>query len=642
MRKPKTAPFLLLLVFGLTTAAAQETAEPQNPAALEEAEAASGLTTSEDLEAFVDGVMAAHMATRDIPAATVSVVRDGELFFAKGYGWADREKRIPVDPEKTLFRPGSVSKLFTWTAVMQLVERGKLDLDADVNDYLETFQIPDTFPEPVTLAHLLTHRPGFEDGALGYLFIKSADEIVPLAESLAAHVPERVRPPGTYPSYSNYGAALAGLVVANVSGMPFAEYVEKNIFEPLGMDRSTFREPLPERLAPDMAVGYKREGGRYVAGDFELISNFAPAGSMSSTATDMARFMIAHLAHGRYGDARILEEETAGRMHSRIYTLDPRLPGVAHGFYEMSIGDLRIIGHAGDTLFFHSQLALIPEHGVGLFVSYVTNGGEARNQLLEAFVERYFPEPKPPLAPPGDFQERGERFAGSYRFIRHNYSRLEKALALQSSIDVAVTEEKTLVMTGFSEEPLHWVEVEPLFFRQVDGFGTLAFEEDENGEITHLFLGLIPVIPANRLAWYETQGFNFAILGFGALACLTTLIGAFRNRRKDRAAPSGARWAQRLAAVVGGLTLVFFVTVGAVLSSMGIEIYYGVPPVLGAALVLPIVTSVLTVGVLICLVLAWKRGFWTVGRRVHYTIFSFLAVGLVWFYAYWNVLGFRY
>ncbi len=126
----------------------------------------------EDLEAFLDGVLAAEMRSHSIASATVSVVKDGELFFAKGYGYADRESRRPVDPERTLFRPGSISKLFTWTAVMQLVEQGKIDLDADVNEYLTDFRIPDTFPEPITMEHLMTHTPGFEDGGLGYLLIK--------------------------------------------------------------------------------------------------------------------------------------------------------------------------------------------------------------------------------------------------------------------------------------------------------------------------------------------------------------------------------------------------------------------------------------------------------------------------------------
>ncbi|MGH9816578.1 MAG: serine hydrolase domain-containing protein, partial [Candidatus Acidiferrales bacterium] len=390
--------------------AAQKPAPPSaTPAAQKGAPASiqpsGGPANAAELEAFLDGIMSAHMQAQEIPTAVVAVVKDGKLFFSKGYGYADREKRTPVDPERTLFRPGSVSKLFTWTAAMQLHERGQLDLDADVNTYLKDFRIPATFPEPITMKHLLTHTPGFEDGALGYLFVRNAEKIVPLSQSLAAHIPQRVRPPGTYSSYSNYGTALAGLIVANISGMSFEDYIDKNILAPLGMTHSTFREPLPEALAADMATGYKHQSGIYKKQDFEFIANFGPAGGLSASANDMARFMLAHLQLGRLGDARILEEATARQMHSQLYTLDPRLSGMAYGFYETRVNGVRMIGHGGDTLWFHTNLALLPEHNLGIYVSYVTHGSRARSELLKAFMDRYFPQQAAALpAPPDDFK----------------------------------------------------------------------------------------------------------------------------------------------------------------------------------------------------------------------------------------------
>ena len=348
------------LATGLEAVHGQEVPAVDAPARAE----AYGLTDAADLEAFLDGLMAAHMPSQKIPAATVSVVKDGQLFFAKGYGFADREKKTLVVADRTLFRPGSISKLFTWTAVMQLVERGQIDLDTDVNTYLKSFQIPATYPEPITMTHLLTHTAGFEDGALGYLILKDEKGVRPLAEALEAHIPDRVRPPGTWSSYSNFGTALAGLIVEEISGLPFAEYIGKNILEPLSMNHSTFHEPLPEALAPDMAVGYRWKNGLYEPGFFEYVSNFAPAGALSSTATDMANFMIAHLQLGRFGDGRILEEATARQMHSRLFTADPRLPGMAHGFYESNIHGQHVIGHGGDTSFFHSDLALFTEQNV--------------------------------------------------------------------------------------------------------------------------------------------------------------------------------------------------------------------------------------------------------------------------------------
>ncbi len=603
----------------------------------------AGPTDPQELEAFIDGMMAAHMPSREIPAATISIVKDGELFFAKGYGYADREKKIPVEAARTLFRPGSTSKLFTWTAVMQLAERGQLDLDADINDYLKSFKIPATFPEPITMKHLLSHTPGFEDGALGYLFVKDESGLMPLRESLAAHIPERVRPPGTWSSYSNFGTALAGLIVENISGVPFAEYIEKNIFEPLGMEHSTFIEPLPENLAPDMAVSYKYKNGLYEPGTFEFISNFGPAGALSATATDMANFMIAHLQLGRFGEQRILEEETARQMHSQLYTPDPRLPGMAYGFYESDIYGQHVIGHGGDTIYFHTDLALFTEHNLGLFVSYATHGGQARLELVEAFVKRYLPYEEPELPePPEDSAKRWSRYAGNYRFTRHNWSDLEKIASLPSVVKVAPTKDGTLMTAGIFKNPWHWVEIEPNFFRQVDGDMTLAFTEDDSGKITHMSFSMLPFMPTYRIPFYAGPTFNYVILAVALLLCVTTLISAFRHRKASKEDPSRAKWAVRLAVLVSALTIVFWIAVVIIVSAAGEDIFFGFPPTLTAALMLPILTSILTLGVAVYAVLIWKGGFWTRSRRLHYTLFAIFAIGLVWFYWYWNVLGVQY
>jgi CubicO group peptidase (beta-lactamase class C family) len=636
-----TAVALVFLVTTWLLVASAEEASPAQDEAM--ALEPSGLNDPAELEAFIDGMMAAHMPSRNIPAATIAVVKDGELFFAKGYGYADREEKIPVDPYTTLFRPGSTSKLFTWTAVMQLYERGQLDLDADVNTYLTTFQIPDTFPEPITMKHLMTHTAGFEDGGLGYLIIKDQDKLVSMREALEAHMPERVNPPGAWSSYSNWGTALAGLIVEEISGLPFPEYIEKNIFEPLQMEHSTFREPLPADLAPDMAVGYKRENGLFEPGYFEFISDFGPAGALSSTAVDMSHFMIAHLQLGLYGDQRILEEETARQMHSLLFTADPRVPGMAYGFYQEDIHGQPVIAHAGDTVFFHSDLALLTDQDVGLFVSYVTNGGHARMELMDAFVARYFPSEEPPLPePPEDFVERGQKYAGEFRFIRHNWSDIEKLLSMPSAIKVAVMPDGTLLTGGIFEEPWRWVEIEPNLFRQIDGGMTLAFIEDDDGAVNHFVFSAFPFMPAYRLAWYQAPTFNYLLLGVALVLCVTTLVSFFRRWKARKDDPSGARWAARLAALVSALTLVFVIAVTVIVSSAGDDLFSGFPPSLTAALMLPIAASVLTVGVVVFAFLSWKRRYWTGFRRVHYTLFAAFAVGLVWFYWYWNVLGVQY
>jgi len=316
----------LLALFDSGPASAQEGVVPAQQ---------EGPTDPAELEAFLDTLMAEQMEEHHIPGAAVAVVKDGELFFAKGYGLADIEAGIPVDPEKTLFRIGSGSKLFTATAVMQLVEQGILDLDEDVNTYLD-FEIPDSYPEPITLRHLLSHTAGIDVSDLN-IGAPSADELLPTGEWLRANLRERIRPPGQVPAYSNYGLTLAGYIVELVSGISYEQYIEENILEPLGMEHTTARQPLPVNLAPDYYTGYLYADGEYQSvhelglsdTEFENVT-VVPAGAVSASATDMARFMIAHLQDGRYSDediaeARILDEATAQQMHSTLSTYDPRL-----------------------------------------------------------------------------------------------------------------------------------------------------------------------------------------------------------------------------------------------------------------------------------------------------------------------------
>jgi CubicO group peptidase (beta-lactamase class C family) len=301
---------------------------------------ARGPTDRAEIETFLDDLLGKELETYHIAGAAVSVVKDGKLFFAKGYGYADVAKGIPVDPEKTLFRIGSLTKLFTWTAVMQLAEQGKLDLDTDINTYLD-FRIPDTYPQPITLKHLMTHTAGFEDQHVAMVTLKEED-IMPQGKWLVSHIPARVRPPGQVAAYSNYGAALAGYIVARVTGESYSQYVQDHILNPLGMKSSTALWPTPPNLRTRESVGYTYTDGAFqvfprLLGPVDLF----PIGAMDATVTDIARFMIAHLQNGRYSDpaiseARILEEATARQMHSTLYTPDPRILGTTYGFFEFS------------------------------------------------------------------------------------------------------------------------------------------------------------------------------------------------------------------------------------------------------------------------------------------------------------------
>ena len=402
--------------------------------------------TAEDLRTFFDGMMPYAIHREDIAGATLAVVKDGQIVFAQGYGYADLKTRKPVVADQTLFRPGSVSKLFTWTSVMQLVEQGKLDLDKDVNTYLD-FKVPEAFGKPITLRNIMTHTSGFEE-SVSELFLQKANQQYPIGQYLQKHMPKRIFPPGKVVAYSNYATTLAGYIVQRVSGEEFTAYVANHIFKPLKMDNSTFVQLPPKALLDNMAKGYKQASDPKPQA-YEIVEA-APAGSLASTATDMARFMMAHLNGGEYDGARILKPETVKEMQSRNYTLAPGLNGFNLGFYDENRNGHRIIGHAGDTEVFHSDLHLITDANTGIFMSFNSAGkeggvGEARVAIFRAFLDRYFPFTPKDEKTVADPAKDNARVAGFYVASRRKDSALRLLFQLGQT-EVAPQEDKTITV----------------------------------------------------------------------------------------------------------------------------------------------------------------------------------------------------
>jgi CubicO group peptidase (beta-lactamase class C family) len=455
----------------LCLAAALLAAAPVPAAPLADAAVSAPAThelTAVDAEAWLDGLMPSAMHTAQVPGAVVAIVRNGQVLLEKGYGYADLAKQVKVDPKATLFRPGSTSKLFTWTAVMQLVEKGKIDLDADVNQYLD-FKIPPFEGKPVTMRNLMTHTAGFEEIIKDLIAFNETEP--PLGDVLKSNVPPRAYAPGTTAAYSNYGAALAGYIVERVSGMPFETYVEQNLFGPLGMSSSSFRQPLPPALLARMATGYENSSKPGLG--YELV-NLPPAGSLASTADDMAHFMIAHLHKGAYQDARILQEKTALQMHDSITRLFPDLNGIALGFYEQNINGRRVIAHGGDLNYFHSDLALFLDEDTGLFISVNALGKDGlgemiRESVFRAFADRYFPRQET-VHPLDAATARADAalIAGHYVTTRRADSTFLSVIGLLMPTDVTANPDGSIT-TKTLLEPLTYVEVKPYLWQQVDG-----------------------------------------------------------------------------------------------------------------------------------------------------------------------------
>ncbi len=608
-----------------------------------------------EMEAFLDSLFNQDLARHHIAGAVIAVVKDGRLFFAKGYGYADLKNRILVDPDKTLFRIGSITKLFTWTAVMQLVEQGKLDLNADINSYLD-FHILDTYAQPITLKHLMTHTAGFEDRHADMVTLDEAN-VIPERTWLVSHVPQRVSAPGEYPAYSNYGAALAGYIVARASGLPYSQYVQERILAPLGMQHSTAcRATSPESSAQE-SVGYMYEDGAFhVFPDLVGQPALQPIGALRATATDMARFMIAHLQDGRTSDGslpetRILRAATAQRMHGTLYTADPRLLGSTYGFFEFSDNRQRVIGHGGEAEPMQSTLLLLPERNLGIFVSYNSMGGGALTRqhlgFQRAFFDHYYSVPAvAPIQPPADFSDRAERFVGAYRSTQNSHTTLEKYAAMVPAVEVKNPGDGTLIL----ETPWgdwRFVEEQPLYFRQVDASFHILFRQDQQGRIASLFTDYTPMMAFERMRWYELPGFNMALLLIVTLMFLSTLlvagVRAIRKRRTrdPRPTPGGAGAASWLIVGVSLIDLLFMA--GTVLwGERNLVPVFGVAPIFKIVLLLGLLSAPLTAGSLLCAFIAWKNRYWGQLFRVYYTGATLAAVAFLWFLNQWNLLGWRF
>ena len=480
--------------------------------------------TAADVEAFLDGIVPLQLKHSDIAGATVSVVKDGKLLFAKGYGYADVQKEQPVSAAETLFRPGSISKLFTWTAVMQLFEQGKLDLDRDVNEYLD-FKIPDAFGKPITLKHIMTHTPGFEE-QIKDLFTTTGGS-PNLGEYLKTHIPARIYPPGTVPAYSNYATALAGYIVQRVSGRSYEDYVDENIIKPLNMTHSTFKQPLPSNLASFMSGGYRR--GSDPAEQFEIINPF-PAGSLSSSAADMAQFMMAHLQDGQLGDVHILKPDTARLMHSRLFALDDAANAMCYGFYEETRNGHRIIGHGGDTVYFHSDLHLVLDQNVGFFVSYNSAGtstglGDSpRANLWEAFLDRYYPYSVQAESFTGS-KEAAHAVSGTYTLSRRSETSFFKTASLLGEFSVSPVADGDIevsLLTGANGKPKRWQAISATTFLERDGQDKLIFKRDPSGELQMILP--FPFFIGQPVGKLQNGKLLLAVLGISLLVMLLTWI----------------------------------------------------------------------------------------------------------------------
>jgi len=636
--------------------------------------AAAVTQDADDVADTVRDLVETSLEEHDVPGATVAVVADGSVTLAEGFGVADRETETAVEAG-TPFRVGSVSKAVTWTALMRRIQRGDLEPGTDVAGLLDV-PVPDS-KGTVTPANLATHRAGLENGN-SQLWVQNAGDLESLPSHLRRATISQVRPPGEVGSYSNYGAALGGQVLAAAREESFDTAIENELLGPLGMESSSFSQPLPESLADAHAAGHAT-GTTYRNGNFPYMG-LRPAGAMSTTAPDMARFLQATLNDGVVDGERVLASETVDALHRQWATHHEALAGMAFGLVENYHGETRVLRHNGATPSFVSDVVLVPEAGLGLFVAYnASDAASAMNDVVSGFLDEYVGtgsgsasasdsgtgsasgtdsdsnSTTAPLTPDGQ-PSRTDALEGTYRSVRLSKTGHDRiTTTLQApTIRVSVGDDGVLRTTRGSTTQ-RWVEVEPLVFEHVTENRRLAFQtagEGTDGNVEYLFLGgsvsaYAPVGAVDNLSLHAMLA-GITILGMLSMVLGSPAAGFVRwyrggddatflpERSRLRTEPAAqARW------VAGGAILAFAAFVVLVLVHLAVAplAVLSTPPLTFRALfALPILGVLGTLAAVAYAGHALYAGSWSRPGRVHYAVVTASLVGFAWLLWYWNLV----
>lgn len=597
------------------------------------------------MQAFVDGFVTAKLQDKNIAGGVVSIIKDGQVLVSNGYGYSNLKTRTEVKPNETLFRIGSVSKLFVWLAVMQQVEKGKLDLDKDINHYLVHFKIPNTFEQPITLRHIMSHTAGFEDRLIKLFSINESD-LMPLKDLLINDIPERIRPAGLEASYSNHATAIAAHIVELVSGLDWNSYVEKNIINPLGMTSTTFRQPLPVQLLPNMSMGYSFAGGKMVEKPFEYVP-LAPAGSVSTSAHDMLLFMQMLINKGHLGDSSIINESTFQEMLQPVIIHSPGVNPCIHGFMDLSRKGVHIFGHGGDTFWFHSVLAIVPDQKMGIFASFNSEGGaEAYMEFLDTFTETFVSHNDTLLPAINLEPDYLKKFAGDYKMNRHPHSDYLKLISLLSRVKITADDGKLLVAQGKKIDIM--VPTDKLTFRKENDSEFIKFALNNDGDVSKAYLSTLSVFAFEKVGFFESQALHFFIFGLAILLSLIVItywpsVYLIRKRYIPMAgAPKPIPISAKIPAWAASFLLIFFY-LGVAMSTSGPEsVVYSVPTAIKYLLVVPILLIPINLFLLFKMLTVWPLLSTRLRSKIFFTLVCFAHIAAIWQLYYWNLIGWNY
>lgn len=609
------------------------------------------------LDEFVDSAFTDGLSNSLIKGGAVAIVSVDSSLISKGYGLSGSNNDIPISANNSIFQIGSIGKVFTSLAVLQLVDEGKLDLDTDIKNYLSEISIDNSYKEIITLRHLLTHTAGFDERLIGYA-ARSKKTIEPLKEHLIRRMPKRYVEPGQEISYSNYGYALAGYIIEKTSGIEFTDYVNQRILKPLQMSRSGYNvqnSKWAHAMSDQILTGYKKNKSGFLD-----LPNFyrhpIPAGGINSTADDMAFFMMMMLNQGGFRNNRILSRENCQEMFKRQFSNHPELGGYSLGFEEQLLNGHIAFSKGGAVPGFRAIMIIYPELELGLFACVNVNDDAFLERFVDKFHNKYIHDISNKLNVP-PYKTDIKRYVGSYRENRYSRHDIEDIVALvytklwkDDSGDIASYEDGAVQL---------YKPIEPLIFQnQYDKTRLMVFHEDADGTITGMsrgnkFAGTILPAKYEKLKWYETHNYVneaigfiiIGIMGYLLFPLFLLLVNIARLKKSSFYRGKFLSLGANIAALTFALLTVVYISMYffPVLKAMKTaELYYGMDPTLIKFHYIPF----LLIGILIYIIYAnykvWLSNSGVLLSRVYYSLFTICSIAWLLFLHDWHFIGFNF
>lgn len=606
------------------------------------------INDNKQVQEFMDNFFTSNMQKYKIPGAAVVVVKDGREVFKKGYGYSNLDKKIEVDPDKTLFPAASVSKLFTATAIMQLYEQGKLDINENVEKYIAPYKIENNYNEIITCANLLTHSSGVDEANEINGSTRNENDIKSQEYYFDNHKPKVVREPNTASRYSNQGYNLLGYVIEKVSGISYEEYINKNILEPLKMNNTLVRVKNDS-----IATGYEYNDGSF--NEIPLAYQYTSGSSgINATPRDMENFMIGHLNNGEFYGVKILREETSKEMKKKQFTNNEALPGMGYGFIRSNRNGQEILKHEGGLPGFTTTMFLMPKENLGIYVA--TNSlSPLPFNIEDEFLNQFYPQESSKYNNiQANFNKDYSKYEGTYR----SYDGISKSNIMKigflfdKTMDLRITDNRdgTLTLkeyTSAKEENITKLsEIKDGVFAREDGNGDFAFKLDSNRKVIYAFND-VSHNSFEKIKFYEGRTFNIVLFTLVILIFIINIgIGILMGLKRlfKRSIKENSKEIKKnillnfiisllnLSGFIGILILAAYMIV--MNNSSNIYLLY-------ILLGLLMFSTFLSVVGLINLIRSFRKEILRKIDKVHFTIVTVSNFIFVWLIYYFNFLGFK-